>query len=53
MASTENSKPGKNLRDQQSEDTAFRAPSEENLDDPSGQDIAIASGQQSGGKSVV
>lgn len=48
MASTENEKPGKNLRDQQSEDTVSRAPSEENLDDPSGQDTAIASGQQSG-----
>ncbi len=48
MASTENKKAGKDPRDPQSEDAVSRAPGEENLDDPSGQDVAIASGQQSG-----
>ncbi len=48
MASTENGKPGKNLQDQQSEDAVSRAPSEENLDDPSGQNVAQATESQGG-----
>lgn len=46
MASTENTKANKDTRDQQSEEAVSRAPGEEQLDDPAGLDIDLATEAQ-------